>query len=351
MTLLEMVVVLAILVAATTLAIRVTSGLINETKYDVTKRALDAYRTAVIGTPAPVGSGAAPQVSSFAADLGRLPKAVLVGTNLTLGELLSQGSNPTYGFYTAATANTLGVNDPNPPVNPPATSGTLTPNVWLSTAPVRVASGWRGPYIYANPSQGGLVDGWGKTIAAYSGTTNSPVQFLQYVMSGGNPTTAFTVATSAGAQVAGLVVAGGASLGAGVNAGNDPYLATQYSLINLNELTAQAIVQITISGSVATPVNLPPQPNRWVDVRVFEANPNADSTPTIPIRCVARRVTYESTALSVAFTTPFVIGPKVVLCEVVAANGAASGYTTITTPTAVYFQPGINFVRANIYVN
>ncbi len=145
LTLLEMVVVMAILAAVTTLAIRATSGLVHETRYEVTGQSLDAYRASVIGQPASIGSGLAPQVSSFAADMGRLPRTVLdvSGTKLTLQEIFTANGNPEFVFRTAAETNTVLVWDTsvqgNTALNRGITAnvlqGTVLPPQWVSRSP------------------------------------------------------------------------------------------------------------------------------------------------------------------------------------------------------------------------
>lgn len=350
MTLLEMVVVLAILVAVTTLAIRVTSDLINEAKYDTTKKTLDSFRVAVIGNPASVGSGAAPQISSFAADLGRLPRAVQSGANLTLSELFSRGSDTNFQFIVSTEANTQLVWDTSV-----QGSTALNRGISSGTVSVQVPVGWRGPYLYPSTLTT-FVDGWGKSLQGISGTTNSPVQLLQFITNSGLPSSSYTVATQTRAEIMGIAVTGGASGGVGTTASDDAYLATQVSLVNLNDVASQVVVQFNINGLSSGSTNLPPRNNLFVDIRVFGPNPNADSNPSRPIRCVIKRVNYDSQFLSVPMSVPFLIGPKVVLCEIVAANGAnpttvISSFTNNLSAVSAFFQPGVNFVQISAAVN
>jgi len=351
LTLLEMVVVMAILAAVTTLAIRATSGLVHETRYEVTGRSLDAYRAAVIGQPASIGSGLAPQVSSFAADMGRLPRTVLdgTGTKLTLQEIFSATGNPDFAFRTAVETNTALVWDTSVQGNTALNRG-ITANV------LQVPCGWRGPYLYASPDQQSLMDGWGKAIQASVGTTNSLTQFWQYMTNGGLPITSFSVATASRAEIAGIAISPGASGSLGMNQSDDPYLKTQYAVVNLNEISAQVIVQLNVTGLSSSSVNLPPKNNLYVDVRVFGPNSSADVTPNQPIRCVIKRINYDSASISASMTVPFLIGPKVVICEIVGSNGsqpttAIAGFSNVVSSATTYLQPGVNFVQVGIAVN
>lgn len=352
LTLLEMVVVVAILAALTTFAIRSTSNLIHEARFDMTAQTLAAYRTAVIGQPASIGSGVAPQISSFAADLGRMPRALLdaSGTQLTLGELLAASGNPDFAFYTALETNTALVWDST-------VQGSTALKRGISGNLLQVPSGWRGPYLYTSPDQQTLADGWGKQIRALVGTTNSPIQFWQYVTNVADlPTTAFTVAVSNRAEIAGIAVAPGAAPGQAQAATDDPYFRPVYSTVNLNEVRAQVVVQLNITGLSTSAANLPPKSNLYVDVRVFGPNPNADTDPSRPIRCVLKRLNYDTPAVSAAFTTPFLIGPKVVICEIVSQNGglptvAIPGFSNVLSSATAYLQPGVNFVQVGIAVN
>lgn len=351
LTLLEMVVVLAILAAVTTLAIRATSNLITESRYQSTVMTLSAYRTAVIGQPASIGSGAAPQISSFAADLGRLPRAVLdgTGTALTLEELLSANGSPEFGFYSVQETNTVLAWDTS-------VQGSTALNRGITGNALQVPCGWRGPYLYLSPDQTIIRDGWGKRLQATVGTTNSSVQFWQFVTNSGVPTTAFSVATAAGAEVAGIAVTPGAAGGQNQNTSDDPYMKPVYATINLNEIRSQVVVQVNITGLSTSATNLPPKNNLYLDIRVFGPNPDASSTPSKPIRCVVKRLNYDAPSVSAALNVPFLLGPKVVICEVVAQNGTApttaiSTFSNVVSSATAYLQPGVNFVQVGVAVN
>ena len=141
-----------------------------------------------------------------------------------------------------------------------------------------------------------------------------------------------------------------------MNQSDDPYLKTQYAVVNLNEISAQVIVQLNVTGLSSSSVNLPPKNNLYVDVRVFGPNSGADVTPSQPIRCVIKRMNYDSASVSASLTVPFLIGPKVVICEIVGSNGslpttAIAGFSNVVSSATTYLQPGVNFVQVGIAVN
>ncbi|MFM8359455.1 MAG: type II secretion system protein, partial [Verrucomicrobiota bacterium] len=305
LTLLEMVVVMAILAALTTLAIRMTSGVANQGRYEATEKTLTAFRTACIGAPADLNSGLAPQLSSFVADLGRLPQATTPsgGGIQTLHELHGFTANlPPYAFRVATSANTVLVVPPaltNFPIRPsnPSTQTAMVPTV-------RLPSGWRGPYLYLG-SAGQWLDGWGKLIQ-YNPILTNLVIFRDIQ---GN-------LTSPGAQVAQVEVANGPLPGY-ATAGSDPYaVGSQYSRITPNEVSSDLVVQIRIAG-----LGFLSGTTNTLQTRVFGPNPNANSTDAAPIRClgVSQTINVDQSALSVDFSGLFFAnaltpGPKVVIC-------------------------------------
>ena len=130
LTLLEMTIVLTILAVLTTLAITLTEGTVEQTRFDVTQRQLQNLQDAILGS--------SPDSQSFLADIGRLPRAIEADTATQLCELW---------------------------MNP----GTMRP-FQQATGPdpeIVLSSGWRGPYI-ATPSDGRLRDGWGNPFTLWN---------------------------------------------------------------------------------------------------------------------------------------------------------------------------------------
>src|SRR5437868_6644515 len=78
-TLVELLVVLAILVALTTVAITSLGGAQDQGRYDATQRTMQAVEDAVIGPANERDSDGSPLNTGFVADMGRLPNACDVG--------------------------------------------------------------------------------------------------------------------------------------------------------------------------------------------------------------------------------------------------------------------------------
>jgi prepilin-type N-terminal cleavage/methylation domain-containing protein len=157
--LIELLIALAILAAVTTIAIRATSGLQSQARYQATARSLTDIQNAIIGPSNERGPDGSAVVSGFVADTGRLPN-YLISANDPLGatngdplnELLAQNSIPTFGFY--------------------------QPNTDKS---VLVGVGWKGPYMRLAAGPTYIRDGWGNSFHVYDAsgnllnTTGSPI--------------------------------------------------------------------------------------------------------------------------------------------------------------------------------
>lgn len=160
-TLLELVVVLAILAIVTALAVRSLDKVEDQRRSEAAQRGLEELEAAVLGSPDDRATDGSRTVSGFVADLGRLPKTVAetvaVGSAsvdaLTLRELWAnpQPAVP-YGLREASVANGV-----------PAAA---------ADAQVRVPGGWRGPYLRLPLGASTLLDGWGNAvISPQSGAT------------------------------------------------------------------------------------------------------------------------------------------------------------------------------------
>ncbi len=175
LTLLELLVVLTILVALSTVAITSTSGVADQARYEATQRTLENVKEAILGPPNMLNADGSPLRIGFVADMGRLPQASPVtsiaggtGTGYTLNELWAQGGMAAYEVRISS-------NDPE----------------------IRLGTGWRGPYVQfapgdfqaAPPPQ--LRDGWGVEFATRNGTIPGfPNDHL--LDSSGNPVVAGT---------------------------------------------------------------------------------------------------------------------------------------------------------------
>lgn len=141
MTLVELIVVLAILVALAGTALLATEGIVDQGRRDATVRSLEALREAVIGREGLVDANDNPWVRGFVADMGRLPRAEESGW---LNELWTPPSEWT------------------PPFDPLVVDNALFDIKSPSGDPdVQVAVGWRGPYLRLPIGQTRWLDGWG----------------------------------------------------------------------------------------------------------------------------------------------------------------------------------------------
>ncbi len=154
LTLLELLVVLTILVVLSTVVFTTSSGMINKTRDEMTKRVMSDIREAVIGPSDYRDPDGVPVAFGFLNDLGRPPKAavdsVAGGQIFTLRELW-QNVHAT-AIYEARRATAANVDDP----------AQEDPDVILAT-------GWRGPYLRSAFTDGELKDGWGSALVSPDG--------------------------------------------------------------------------------------------------------------------------------------------------------------------------------------
>jgi type II secretory pathway pseudopilin PulG len=160
MTLVELLVVVAILALLTAVAMMSTDVTLGQARYDATIRTLNGIQDAVLGIPGARQTDGTLLVSGFLADIGRLPVAVADGTTTGLGELWS---NP---------------------------NGLLPFSIYAAThdPEVLVACGWRGPYLQLPIGSSVLYDGWGYPLELLdlSGNPASPGEGIAAVLSLGS---------------------------------------------------------------------------------------------------------------------------------------------------------------------
>ena len=138
-TLLELVVVVAILTILAGVAVRSMDGLDQQARFDATQRCMRDISDAALATGQ--NSDVSLLVSGFLADMGRLPIAIGTDPNLQLQELWSNPRNlQPFAILPAQT---------NPACCDPE---------------VLVACGWRGNYLRLGVGQSALVDGWGQAF-------------------------------------------------------------------------------------------------------------------------------------------------------------------------------------------
>jgi prepilin-type N-terminal cleavage/methylation domain-containing protein len=146
-TLLELLVVLAILGIVTTLAVRSLDQVEDQHRYESTLRRLEEIEFAVLGSPDDRTADGARTLGGFVADMGRLPVASVSAAGAAL-ELRELWENPGLPLFDVR----------------PATAPHLT-DVEHQDPAVLVPGGWRGPYLRLPLGAAGLLDGWGRAIA------------------------------------------------------------------------------------------------------------------------------------------------------------------------------------------
>ena len=133
-TLLELVVVMAILALLAGIAIRSFDGLDQQARFDATRRSMQNIDDAILATSREADGSLS--ITGFIADVGRLPQAFGADPNSQLAELWSNPRN-------------------------------LAPFV-VQTSPsdpqVLIACGWRGNYLRLGVGQSTLQDGWGNAF-------------------------------------------------------------------------------------------------------------------------------------------------------------------------------------------
>ena len=145
-TLVELVVVLAVIAILTHLAVRELSHLRDAKLTKAADAQLETIRTSVF-TPSGkrhIAQVADEEATGFLADMGRLPRLV---DDMTLGELWTMPTNAL------------------PYAVRPATAENLVPGLSsLANTSVYVPTGWRGPYLRLPIGKSRLFDPWGNPV-------------------------------------------------------------------------------------------------------------------------------------------------------------------------------------------
>lgn len=168
-TLLELVVVLAILAIMTAIAIREVGSIQQGERYLASQKGLDALELAILGDPATRQAAAAGGGNGFVSDVGRLPQTVAygVGTN-SLGELWTW-SGATYDIRPALLSNGVAAA--------------------YEDSQVLVPCGWRGPYLRLARGDDTVRDGWGRPYVTPDASGYGRLRSLddQPLVAGGQP--------------------------------------------------------------------------------------------------------------------------------------------------------------------
>ncbi|MES2571601.1 MAG: prepilin-type N-terminal cleavage/methylation domain-containing protein, partial [Verrucomicrobiota bacterium] len=144
--LLELLVVLAILAIVTALAVRSLDGVESQRRYESAQRGLQELSDAVLGSPDDRNADGSRTVGGFVADMGRLPMTS-GAMELELRELW-ENPNPGAAFDVRAAILENGVADAD------------------KDPQVLVPGGWRGPYLRLPLGASTLLDAWGNPITS-----------------------------------------------------------------------------------------------------------------------------------------------------------------------------------------
>lgn len=343
-TLLELVIVLGILSAITLLLTRDFAAGQHERRWNRSNDTLEELGRAIEGDRfwRPREDGDAPP-PSFAADMGRLPRAVTNRSDeseLTLGELFFRPENAvSFGVYPAwpklcAAAGRQGVK-PSP-----------------MDRGVRVPMGWRGPYLRLPPGRAEpfVRDGWGNPLvsrnAARAGRLDFPAGDLPNRLLGeqwGEKGTRDGIETgdsqeaTNGMPVAFIRHLGGNGLSA-LTEGPEEGFDRDVSIAPVSNVFAEAVagcveIPTNISGALTLVVRLygpPPAPENPADaarVMAWEWRASPDTlSPGMPVPFLLTNRTERMTA-----------GPRIIRAAIV------RGPVTIPAPpVAVRLSPGTN---------
>lgn len=317
-TLLELVVVLAILAAVTALAVRALDGVDDQRRFESAQRGLEELEFAVLGSPDDRAADGSRTVSGFVADMGRLPRTVGV-TDLAPRELWENPGVP-FDVRAAVVANGVAVADEDPQV--------------------LVPGGWRAPYLRLGIGAATLLDGWGNPVTSPANPSPPNPDTTGYARlrdASDNPITA------AGQEI--RIVR---HLGANgrLDAADTAYDRDEPLAFTNDKFQAALIGQVEVLKEDSPPTAAPTDTADTVTIRVFgpnPANPAQISVASVTVPFATNPVTWSIPAAAGA-----TIGPRVVRAYFNDVNG--SGTTTFRKSPVknVTLQAGANQLALTI---
>lgn len=322
-TLLELLVVLAILAIVTALAVRSLDGVQDQHRYEGNQIGFEQLNAAIVGSEDDRAPDGTRTVSGFVADLGRLPRTVTRTINtsplLTLEELWDRGSIPPFAVRRAT-----GIE-----ITTPADED----------AQIVLAVGWRGPYLRPALRAETLLDGWGNPyVSPVSGSEPAP----RLLDASGSPLT--TPGQSIG-QIQ--------HLGANGIPGGDLY--DQDDVLDL-----AGDFQATLRGSIRvisedpddpedTLEAIPPPGTKSVTVRVFGPNPENAAQLAVIARTTVEFASNPITWAIPASPAGATVGPRMVRAYLHASGDDVAGSATRRSAVkSVTVRPGENVVDFKI---
>ena len=311
-TLLELVVVLAILAVVTTLAIRSLDHLEDQSRYEATTRGQEELSAAVFGSPDDRAADGTRTVSGFVADMGRLP--ITTGANdLAISELWVNPGVPC-DVRPAIIANGV----PHASEDPQ----------------VLVAGGWRGPYLRLPIGATTWLDGWGNPMT--SPATASPPDpdstgYARLRDAANNP----IITAGQEIRIISHLGANGRLDASDTGYDRDGGLSFTDEMFKTS-LTGQIEVLEGESPATADPADT-------VTIRVF--SPNLSD----PAKISVVSILIPFNANPVTWTIPgATIGPRVVRAYFDDANASGTTAYRKSSVKHVTLRPGVNFVDLTI---
>ena len=164
-TLVELLVVMLVLVALSSITLDFTQDFAFQGRYEVTKDRYDKIKRAIIGRPDVLINGQ-PDISGFVADMGRLPRNIqeLLVQNYCMPDYRISDNRPDadiIGSYATKQEWCEG--------EYVATVEWVEQTAWVDPTATSLGYGWRGPYITAQKpdfQENALSDGWGSVAVA-----------------------------------------------------------------------------------------------------------------------------------------------------------------------------------------
>jgi len=179
-TLVELLVVMLVLVALSSITLDFTKDFAFQGRYEVTKDRYDKIKRAIIGRPDVLINGQ-PDISGFVADMGRLPRNIqeLLVQNYCMPNYTISQNNPgtgiipsvhaTHKAWCEASPNTAGDwEEQSDDANCTGSDTTLKTQA-LCEAASEVWSGWKGPYFTTQKPDykaNAFSDGWGNEASS-----------------------------------------------------------------------------------------------------------------------------------------------------------------------------------------
>jgi prepilin-type N-terminal cleavage/methylation domain-containing protein len=272
-TLLELVVVLALLAVVTAVAVRSVDGLDSQRRFESSAQLLQDLQEAVLGSPDDLSTDGSRTVNGFVADMGRLPQTILAPTapDLELRELWERPA-PAFVFDVRPALMENGV--PAADIDPQ----------------VLVPGGWRGPYLRLPIGRTSLLDAWGNPVS--SPTDVLPVNpdttgYGRLRDASDNPI------TSTGQPVELVRLLGANGRRDSLDTGYDQDSAVVFSVDAFGASITGHIEVMDNSGPA------PANPTQFITVRLFGPNPSAPNKiavlKTIPLQFNSNPVTFTVT--------------------------------------------------------